>query len=82
MIINTPAPPVFDNTLILYNGKTLPLFVNRTVGLYSDEGKNVQETATKNIILLDFSFFSRFQMNVSFGSRVLQKLKTEKKLGG
>ena len=31
VIINTPAPPVFDNTLILYNGKTLPLFVNLTV---------------------------------------------------
>ena len=25
------APPVFNNTLILYSGKTLPPFVNRTV---------------------------------------------------
>ena len=31
VIINIPAPPIFKNTLILYNGKTLPLFVNRTV---------------------------------------------------
>ena len=31
VIINTHASPVFNNTLILYNGKTLPLFVNRTV---------------------------------------------------
>ena len=40
VILNTPAPPVFNNTLILYNDKTLPLFVNRTV--------------TGNIILITF----------------------------
>ena len=31
VIITTPAPPVFNNTLILYNDKTLSLFVTRTV---------------------------------------------------
>ena len=31
MIISLPAPPVFNNMLILYSGKTLPLFVTRTV---------------------------------------------------
>ena len=31
VIINLPVPPVFNNTLTLYSGKTLPPFVTRTV---------------------------------------------------
>ena len=43
MIINTPAPPVFSNTLILYNGKTLKLFVTRTgVDKYLRHNRNGQ----------------------------------------
>ena len=30
VIINLPAPPVFNNTPIMYSGKTLPHFVTRT----------------------------------------------------
>ena len=29
--LNIPVSPIFINTLVMYNGKSLPIFVNRTI---------------------------------------------------